>query len=228
MERCSKCGAPQIVNRKYMLCDNCNHFRLHGKTKLAAQIEKMANSPVRVHPIKTKKKRKKTLNEKSKVSQQVRKEKRSDVVRKDRETYFKVFSTKAHKCEECGAQLPDQFEDEDGRVIFPTQYSHILSKGAHNKFRHNPINFNRLCDVHHHQWEFGKREDMEIYESNQIIIQGLFKGETCGACRYFVSYQEDYFDMEEPDWCGFCKGNKDIDYTEIDKPICSEFEAKVK
>jgi hypothetical protein len=157
-----------------MLCDNCNYFRLHGKTKFAALLEKTRDKPLVVKQKPMKKRRKKTLNEKSKVSQQIRKEKRADVVRKDRETYFKVFMTKAHKCEECDAPLPDQFEDEEGRVIFPTQYSHILSKGAHTRFRNNPINFNRLCDVHHAQWEFGKREEMKIYESNQIIIQQLY------------------------------------------------------
>jgi hypothetical protein len=110
------------------------------------------------------------------------KEKRAKTVEKDRETYFKVFRDNPNECEECGRELPDQFLDENGNINCIGQYSHILSKAAYSEFRHNPINFNRLCPVPcHNMWEFGERRRMNIFVKNQIIISKLIKernGET--------------------------------------------------
>jgi hypothetical protein len=167
-EICVKCGSKWVVNKKYCLCDNCNYHRLHGITRKEAQIRKKKVKKVKVYqfnkkPIKstpkTAKKRKETLN-------------------KDREFYFYQFSTKPHECEECrlngiNTPLPDEFEDENGRINFIAQYSHILGKGANPKYRHNKLNCNRLCLQHHNDWEFGDREKMKIYESNQLIINKI-------------------------------------------------------
>jgi 5-methylcytosine-specific restriction endonuclease McrA len=95
----------------------------------------------------------------------------------DEQTYQLVFERTEHRCEECGARLPDRFRDDDGKVICRFQYSHILTKSSHPELRHNPKNFNRLCMSCHGKWEFGDRDKMRIYESNKIIIQQLLRRE---------------------------------------------------
>lgn len=101
-------------------------------------------------------------------------EKRREILLKDEETYEKVFNMKPSVCEECDCRLPDQFRDVEGNIIYRSQYSHILSKGAYPEFRHNPLNFNRLCFKCHHEYEFGDRLGMKINELNKNIIEKLF------------------------------------------------------
>ena len=162
MEECSKCGKPSfIVNRKRMLCDDCNYFRMHGMTRLDAFKHKESQKQYKL-PVK----------KKTAVKTNV---KRSETLLKDRETYRKVFSSKPNECEECGTQLPDVFEDEKGSIAYVVQYSHILGKAAYPEFRHDPRNFNRLCFNCHRKYEDGdSRETMKIFANNQVIIQTLF------------------------------------------------------
>lgn len=51
--------------------------------------------------------------------------------------------------------------------------SHILTKGAHPNMAFDPRNVNILCYEMHNKWEFGNRESMRIYPSNQLIIAQL-------------------------------------------------------
>jgi len=51
--------------------------------------------------------------------------------------------------------------------------SHILTKGAHPNMAFDPRNVNILCYEMHNKWEFGNRESMRIYQSNQLIIAQL-------------------------------------------------------
>ena len=97
----------------------------------------------------------------------------NDIRNKDKEVYYQVFLSKPPFCEECGKRLPEQFEDEDGNIIYIHQYSHIISKGSDQRFRHDIRNFNRLCHEHHHQWEFGDRMNMKILKSNVEIMNKL-------------------------------------------------------
>jgi hypothetical protein len=168
--KCYKCGSKYIVNKKYMLCSDCNYLRIHGKTRFEVAREKEKSKPNKVYtlkrtPLKSKKTRIKSRPETV--------EKRRELLKKDREWYYSFFISRPHECEECGHWLPDEFEDENGRINFIGQYSHIVPKGARNDLRHNKLNCNRLCNLHHDQWEFGDRESMEIYKNNQKIIKEM-------------------------------------------------------
>lgn len=175
---CTGCRKEKfIVNKTYNFCIDCNYYRLHNKTRFEAAKEKQTNKPKKVYKLKRTplKPSKIPLKRTTIKSKKETKEKRRCVLDKDRETYFQVFKNKPNECEECKAILPDIFEDEDGNIIYISQYSHVLGKGAYPEFRHNPKNFNRLCYEHHQQWDFGDKEVMKIYTKNQKIIEELKK-----------------------------------------------------
>jgi hypothetical protein len=165
---CRGCGKDKfIVNKTHMLCLDCNHFRLHKKTRFETAKEKFDSSLPKLK-IKPLKQRKWVVKSTTKT-----KEKRQETLCKDRETYFKVFKNKPHNCEECDMPLPEVFEDENGDIVMIAQYSHILGKQAWPEFRHNPENFNRLCMGCHDKWDHGDKRSMKIYEKNGIIIEKL-------------------------------------------------------
>jgi hypothetical protein len=170
-----KCGNKFIVNKKYCLCSECNYLRLHnGKTQAEIYSERSIERKSKISQVivtdipKKKKKGKKSILNEYKL------EKTREVIRKDEEFYELIFNTHPNNCAECGIWLPNQFRDDEGRIIARHQYSHILGKGAFPEFRHHPKNCNRLCLIHHHIWEFGEKEKMNIYESNQILIQEMY------------------------------------------------------
>lgn len=165
---CTGCGKEKfLVNKTHNLCDGCNFFRLHGKTRFEAAKEKQSNKPQKVYKLK------RTPLKPSKNNQYLRNSKLEKVrerINKDRETYFKVFSNRPNKCENCDSPLPNQFEDEDGNIMYISQFSHILGKGAFPEYRHEVWNFNRLCHVCHQVWDFGDKKSMKIYEKNKKTV----------------------------------------------------------
>jgi len=163
---CKKCGSKWVENKTHSLCHDCNYFRLHRETELQAKIRKENSKPVQTY--KVKKKHVKMGNSTA--------EKRKLVIGKDHETYLKVFQSNPNECEECGDSLPEEFKDAWGNIIAIWQFSHIMTKGAYPEYRHNPKNFNRLCQKHHHQWEFGDREKMKIFLPNQERINQIKNG----------------------------------------------------
>lgn len=163
---CLQCGSNRFpkLNSK-QLCPDCVFKNNHrGKSKFEVYNERKIlnlskNKPKLSNYIKTKRKLVET--------------KTNDIRDKDREVYYQVFLTKPPYCEECGKKLPNKFEDEDGKVIYAHQYSHIISKGSDQRFRHDVRNFNRLCHDCHHQWEFGDRMSMKILKDNVDTIDRL-------------------------------------------------------
>lgn len=169
--KCSECGNQRIiVNKKYNLCQQCNYIRIHGISSQEAQISKLKEKLNKVYQL-----NKKPLKQAKKYikSSKATKEKRKALLDKDREVYLKVFNSKPNVCEECGAMLPDEFEDFEGSINYIEQYSHIISKGSEVRLRHNEKNFNRLCFHCHQLWEGGDRSKMKIYENNLKIIEEL-------------------------------------------------------
>lgn len=166
---CSRegCNNNFIENKKHNLCPDCNYERIHGKTRISTLIERESSKPYKV----TKPKRNPVRTKINKLKIEKSELRRSS----DREWYLYQFKSKPNECEECGTWLPDEFEDENGNIYCISQYSHIITKGSNGKLRHHKLNCNRLCPDHHDQWEFGKRENMKIFESNQKLIEIMYK-----------------------------------------------------
>lgn len=157
---CNNCNRNYIiVNKKYGLCQECNHKRLHpeksDKGNKGTFIQK------KHYPLKRTKI----------VSTAKTKQKRKTMKELDFATYFAVFASKPHKCEECGKPLPSIFKDKEGNINAIFQYSHILTKSAHSEYRHCSWNFQRLCLSCHQIYEFGNRKKMKTYlTSKQVVI----------------------------------------------------------
>lgn len=160
---CKNCGKDRhIVNKFFGLCQECNNLRLHG-SKYGKQYQV---SPKQRKPLKAKK-----GNSFRQMS-----ERAVDMIKKDEEFYEKCFNNSNHRCEECDARLNDVFRDDEGKVACRWRYSHILAKSIAPEFRHNLLNINSLCFLHHQQWEFGDKKSMKIYEGNQKRIKEMKHG----------------------------------------------------
>jgi RNA polymerase-binding transcription factor DksA len=182
---CEQCFLFKPVNSRG-ICGDCTFRNNHnGKSQqevyserareLAMTHVKKSFNPkehVKKLPNTTKKSRKAMNNS---FLKDERLEKRREQIRKDEETYEQVFNSNPHQCEECGAELPDQFRDDEGNVLARFQYSHIVTKKACPEFRNDPRNFNRLCFTCHQTWEFGDRVEMKIYPKNQETVDRLRK-----------------------------------------------------
>lgn len=171
---CIKCPRKNVQVNSKGICSECVYEINHGKTRFEVALEKEKSRPKKIYelkktPLKPSKKRLKQIPIKKRITERGIKQ-----IELDELTYEEVFNLKPCQCEECGTQLPDRFRDDEGRVIYKTQYSHILGKQAYPEFRNDKRNFNRLCGADHDQWEFGEKEKMKIFEKNQEIINILF------------------------------------------------------
>jgi len=138
-------------------CSHCGKSRwiVHGKLRLCQECnEGRKKDEKRIRP----------RIEKSGLSFTVRDKPTAG----DENFYQMVWNIRSHCCQECGKFLGDQMS----RIYV----SHILTKGAHPALRHDIRNVNILCPEHHHQWEFGVRRKMHIFEKNEAIIE-LLKSE---------------------------------------------------
>lgn len=59
------------------------------------------------------------------------------------------------------------------RQYSATYISHILTRGAHPEMAHDPRNVNILSFEMHNRWENGDRQNMRIYQMNQLTIKML-------------------------------------------------------
>ena len=143
---CKNCGEKtRIVNKYFGLCLICNNERLKR-----SKVKSGVNTP-----------------KKKKNSSTAIKNTSIDKIRADEEFYERCFNNSDHKCEECGAQLPEEFRDDSGKIIARWQYSHIVPKSIADELRHDISNINILCLKCHRKWENGDRESMKIYAKNK-------------------------------------------------------------
>lgn len=174
---CKQCGFPRPVNSK-LICPDCvfknNHQGLNQQAVYYERHKLKEEQQPKVYinnlPNATKKAKKTMING---LLKDTRLEKRRNKIDADEIFYEKFFSMTEPQCEECGTELPDVFRDDNGMVVYRSQYSHILGKGAYPEFRHDLRNMNRLCLKCHHIWDFGDRTEMSIYYKNQETVQIL-------------------------------------------------------
>lgn len=98
--------------------------------------------------------------------EKVEKIKINKTLERDERFYEECFNLSNHKCEECGAPLPDQFRDEDGRIIARFRYSHVIPKSIAPELRWKIKNINHLCAECHTEWEHGDKINMKIFTEN--------------------------------------------------------------
>ena len=159
---CKECGSKYVTNKWFKLCSGCNNIRLHGN-KYGKPIEYKE----------TKRKSLKASNnkriiDKGKVTKKEKTFKINEKIVKDEVFYEKCFNQSNHKCEECSKSLPNEFRDEDGRVMYRARYSHIVPKSIAPELRHNEDNINHLCVECHQKWDFGNKKEMTIYAKNRV------------------------------------------------------------
>jgi hypothetical protein len=147
---CKKCGQDRfIVNKHFSLCGICNSERL-SNNKPTHKVEKIKRGGVKINKMQVN-------------------------INADENFYLECFNLSNHECEECGAPLPNEFRDSNGKVNARWRYSHILSKSIYPELRHNVKNINHLCLKHHTQWDHGDKKNMKIYELNKLKFPNLIK-----------------------------------------------------
>lgn len=163
ISNCVECGFYTSLNSKG-LCSECVFKKNHqGKSRIEVYQER---SKVNIKP------KKKTVSIGRKTTRYERDQRNLEILRKDIETYEKVFNLKKPFCEECGKKLCTIFRYDDF-IVDRFRFSHILSKGAYPEHRHNLLNFNLLCFDCHQKWDHGDKESMKIFETNKKIIEQI-------------------------------------------------------
>lgn len=192
--KCKGCKEPRmIVNKYFELCQGCNNIRLHGNKygkqssfiRIDSKFNKRSERELlrRVMKGDSSHKVKRTLDNSNKREVRVivggRRFGRSHAIKiwriqQDEIFYEKCFNTSNHKCEECGKNLPQDFRDDDNKVIARWRYSHIIAKSIAPELRYTIKNINHLCLEHHTQWDFGDKKIMKIYKSNSKRFPQFF------------------------------------------------------
>lgn len=134
-----------IYNKARMACKYCNEQIKSGK-----RTERKEQS----------------IKIKSAINEMVAK---TSLSTQDQIFYRKAWNLKADwkggcTCEECGIFL---------KYYSATYISHIISRGAETRLRHDLRNYNLLCLFCHNRYEFKDKENMKIYPKNIIIIEEL-------------------------------------------------------
>lgn len=85
----------------------------------------------------------------------------------ENQKYYKwVWANSKHFCEETGQPL---------HYYSAVHISHIITKGADRRMATDPRNVNLLTYQMHTKWEIGNRKEMNIYNTNKLIINILKK-----------------------------------------------------
>ena len=139
-ERCNECKKESyIVNRKRMLCDDCNHFRLHGETKQETLYKQNQKYQLKQQqkPLKSKPQKQNTIKNLSK-KESLQKQHLSYVKQDIRK---EAIDSDNYYCWGCG----DGSQDLD--------CSHILSVGQRKDLELERENINLFCRTCHEKWE---------------------------------------------------------------------------
>jgi len=73
---------------------------------------------------------------------------------------LKIWDSRPHQCENCGAWLPEPPQ--------PENFSHYLPKGLYKKLELTEQNIDLLCRKCHDQWEYRDKTTMRIYDLERI------------------------------------------------------------
>jgi len=153
-EECLGCNLEKfLVNRKYKLCEDCNHFRLHGKTKYESLQEQQTKSFLKKNTSKPKQIRQVGSKQSvvngllSKLKNKVRKE------AQDQDMYY------CWGCGIAGEQL---------------DCSHILSVKQRKDLELDQENINLFCRTCHNKWEHGnivQQTSLLTFEKDLLYIK---------------------------------------------------------
>lgn len=170
---CKQCNKEELIQNSKGIGVDCTYRNSHdGKSAFEVNMERQKQKQKeKIYSIS--RIVKKPLNSTKNYIKRGVSEKRKKILQKDRDLYLYIFNNTPHVCEETGQMLPGEFEDENGNIIAIWQYSHILTKAAWPEFRHHRLNINRLSLVAHQDWEYGDRESMNIFKSNQERIKKI-------------------------------------------------------
>ena len=173
---CKQCGSKYVSNKWFKLCSECNNKRLHGsKYGKQADYKEKKIKPLKSANNKFSKKRVIDKGEKVLVSGGNKKSKSFQKILMDEIFYEKCFNNSDHKCEECKTKLPNEFRDDDDKVLYRARYSHIIPKSTAPELRHSVDNINHLCITCHQEWDFGIKKKMKIYIKNQLMFPNYLK-----------------------------------------------------
>lgn len=139
-ERCNECKKESyIVNRKRMLCDDCNHFRLHGETKQETLYKQNQKYQFKQQqkPLKSKPQKQNTIKNLSK-KETLQKQHLSHLKQDIRK---EAIDSDNYYCWGCGVGGQD------------LDCSHILSVGQRKDLELEKENINLFCRTCHEKWE---------------------------------------------------------------------------
>lgn len=160
---CSKCKKELfIVNKKYNLCDECNHFRLHKETKFETfrkqnekyqkkSLEKQKNKPFS-----------------SKISKPISNISKKETVQKQNLSLVK------NRIEERAKEEEKYYCWGCGRVEQHLDKSHILSVKQRKDLELEEENMNLFCRSCHEKWEswdIVQMLDLLTFEKDLLYIQ---------------------------------------------------------
>ena len=171
---CKQCGSKYVTNKWFKLCSGCNNKRIHGN-EYGKPIDYKEKEIKPIRASKSKSTNKRIIDKgKAKVSKD-NKSKTTKKIELDEIFYEKCFKLSNHKCEECSEKLPDEFRNDEGKVIYRARYSHIVPKSIASELRHVVNNINHLCIKCHQKWDFGDKKEMKIYSKNQLMFPNYLK-----------------------------------------------------
>jgi len=138
IDTCAGCGKQRpIVNRKHMMCNDCNYERIHGEKRKRTPI----HSTSRIKPRSAKPKRVKTDNG----------------IASERELFDYIWSTRPHTSEVSGKPLIAKPHSPEWFWYF----SHLLSKGAYPSERLVVENILLKTKDEHWMWHNVARSELE-------------------------------------------------------------------